>query len=108
MECCYENSFVFVFNSFSGSSMSTYLFMATHTSLLHMNMREGFISILVQPLEHIIHYKGRNKSKIYIWYLQAMIISINCHKEKQAFLATKFAENFFIWWSVLSGHAVVS
>ena len=108
MECCYENSFVFVFNSFSGSSMSTYLFMATHTSLLHMNMREGFISILVRPLEHIIHYKGRNKSKIYIWYLQAMIISINCHKEKQAFLANKFAANFFIWWSVLSGHAVVS
>ena len=50
---------LFVIFSFNVSLMSTFLFMATPTSLQHMNMREGFTSTLVQLQELIIHCKGK-------------------------------------------------
>ena len=53
---------LFVIFSFNVSLMSTFLFMATPTSLRHMNMREGFKSTLVQLQELIIHCKGKTPS----------------------------------------------
>lgn len=54
---------LFVIFSFNVSLMLTFLFMATPTSLRHMNMREGFTSTLVQLQELIIHCKGKTPSR---------------------------------------------
>ena len=54
---------LFVIFSYNVSLMSTFLFMATPTSLRHMNMREGFTSTLVQLQELIIHCKGKTPSR---------------------------------------------